>query len=279
MLRDLVEVKLGKNEHKLVENGWGNETANKISTYTFLYNSEGNIIKGYLAYQKDIDEKLPIVIWNRGGNDKFGLLDDFLASGILGEIASWGYIVFASQYRKKDCFGGDDVEDVLNLIKEAKEFELSDSNIIGMEGWSRGGMMTYLALKRTEEIKSCIIVAGLSDLNRNEKYNNKLGTVFKENFGTENEEEFEKRKIDRSAICWADKISKETSILFIHGTDDEKILADDSKDMYKKLSMINKGAKYELRLIKGGNHYLKKERKEVSKIRRQWFNMNLKLKN
>jgi len=278
MLKDLTEVILGKSEHSLVENGWGKEVANKISTYKFLYNSDENIVRGYLSYPKGITEKLPIIIWNRGGNDKSGLLDDFLVSGVLGEIASWGYVVFASQYREKDCFGGEDINDVLNLIREAKGFELSDKNVIGMEGWSRGGMMTYLTLRSSREIKTCIIVGGLSDLNRNEKYNEIHGVFFKRHFGGRNKDEYEKGKIERSAVNWADKISGNTSILFIHGTEDEKILAEDSKEMYNKLSILNTATKYELRLINGGDHYLKKERKEVSKLRRQWFDINLKLK-
>jgi dipeptidyl aminopeptidase/acylaminoacyl peptidase len=279
MLRNFEEVKLGENELKLIENGWGSEVANSIIIKKFLYNSDENSVKGYLAYPKKITEKLPIIIWNRGGNNKSGLLDDFLASGILGEIASWGYTVFASQYREKDWFGGDDVNDVLNLIEIAKEFEFSDEKVIGMEGWSRGGMMTYLALRRTTEIKSCIIVAGLSDLIRNEKLFKELGIVYKRHFGTDDESEYEKRKIERSAVFWTDKISARTNILFIHGTADNKVSYNDSLDVYNKLSVLNHNTKYELRLIDGGDHYLRKERKDVSLLRRKWFDNNLKSKN
>jgi dipeptidyl aminopeptidase/acylaminoacyl peptidase len=279
MMRNIEEVKLGKNELKLIENGWGYEVANTVITKKFLYNSDNNLVKGFLAYPKEISGKLPVVIWNRGGNDKSGLLDDFLASGILGEIATWGYIVFASQYREKDLFGGDDVNDVLNLLDIAKGFEFSDERLIGIEGWSRGGMMTYLVLKKTVEIKSCIIVAGLSDLLRNEKQNAKLGFVFKDHFGIDDKNEYEKRKIERSAVFWTDKISVNTNILFIHGTADNKISFNDSTDVYNKLSILNPNTKYELKLIDGGDHYLSKERKEVSQLRRKWFDSNLKFKN
>lgn len=279
MLKDLKEIKLIGSEHKLLESGWGYEIANNIKTFKFFYNSDNEFVEGYLSYPKYNKDKLPVIIWNRGGDNNSGLLDDFLASGILGEIASWGYIVFASQYREKDEFGGRDINDILNLIDEAKKFEFSDEDKIGMEGWSRGGMMSYLTLTRTSEIKCCIIIAGLSNLLRNGKENFKLENVFRNHFGTDNSEDFERRKKDRSAIYRADEINKRTNILFIHGTADEKISVEDSKEMYEKLCGMNINTEYELKLINGGDHYLKKERKNVSKIRKNWFDSYLKVKN
>jgi|WetSurMetagenome_2_1015567.scaffolds.fasta_scaffold300967_1 dipeptidyl aminopeptidase/acylaminoacyl peptidase len=279
MLKDLKEVKLAESEHKLLENGWGYEIANNIETYEFFYNSDDESVKGYLSFPKDNKDKLPVIIWNRGGDNKSGLLDDFLASGILGEIASWGYIVFASQYRKKDEFGGKDINDVLNLIDEAKKYKFSDEDKIGMEGWSRGGMMSYLTLTKTQEIKCCIVVAGLSNLIRNESENNKLAKVYENHFGVDDEEEFARRKKNRSAIFWADKINKNTNILFIHGTADDKISAEDSIEMYKRLSELNVDTKYELKLINNGDHYLRKDRKNISKVRKNWFDSYLKIKN
>lgn len=276
MLREIKKIKLSNNERKLVENGWGYEVANNATTFQFFYNSGNNNVKGYLSYTKEATEKYPIVIWNRGGNGKSGMLDDFLASGILGEIASWGYIVFSSQYREKDEFGGDDVNDIFALINEAKAFELSDENRIGMEGWSRGGMMSYLTLKGTAEIKTCIIVAGLADLIKNQRYDKKLAAVYKKHFGIDDKMEFEKRLKERSAVYWADKISSKTSILFIHGTDDKKITPEDSETIYKELSRLNPAVKYELRLINGGDHYLKKEKKEIAHLRKNWLESNLK---
>jgi dipeptidyl aminopeptidase/acylaminoacyl peptidase len=276
MLRNLEEIKLSSEELRLVERGWNSDAAYKIRVNRFLYNSDKEIVRGYSAYPGDIEKKLPVIIWNRGGNDKSGLLDDFLATGILGEIASWGYIVFASQYRKNDGFGGREVNDVLNLIDIAKKFELSDEKNIGMEGWSRGGMMTYMTLARIEEIKTSVIIAGLSDLLRNEK-NRKLGNVYRKHFGSDDPVEFEQRKKNRSAVNWAEKISGNTSILFIHGTADEKISVEDSGEMYEKLSRINVKTKYELKLIDGGDHYLRNNKKEVSVLRKNWFDSNLKL--
>lgn len=277
MIKDLKYVKLFENEIKLIEKGWGFDVAYNVITQKFFYNSDNEIVEGYISYPKNSEHKLPVIIWNRGGNDKSGLLDDFLASGILGEIASWGYVVFASQYRKKDEFGGKEVNDILNLVEETKIFELSDTNNIGMEGWSRGGMMTYLTLTRTEDIKCCTVVAGISNLKRNSKSNPKLLSIYKRHFGVDDEYEFKKRIEDRSAVCWSEKICKRTNILFIHGKGDEKISYKDSKEIYEELSKINVNTKYELKLIDKGDHYLRKERKMLSGIRKKWFDSFLKI--
>lgn len=276
MLRQLKDVVLGNNELILLERGWGYDVAKSTKTQKFFYKSDVYDVSGFVSYPKEIDKKLPIIIWNRGGNNNNGLLDDFLASGILGEIASWGYIVFASQYRNNDEFGGKDVNDVLNLLEEAKKFEFSDDEKIGMEGWSRGGMMSYLTLTKSNEIGCCTVVAGLSNLVRNNKYNPGLSNVFGRYFGSKNENEFTRKLIDRSAVYWAEKINSNTKILFIHGTADEKILVDDSIEMYDKLSEINKNTGYEINLFKGGDHFLRRDRKEVSVLRKSWFEKNLK---
>ena len=98
---------------------------------------------------------------------KKGLLDDFLATGILGEISSSGYVVVASQYRDDDEFGGKEINDVLNLLKLGMSVESFDGENIGVEGWSQGGMMTYQLLTKINFLKCAIIVAGLADLESN----------------------------------------------------------------------------------------------------------------
>ncbi|MBK8553789.1 MAG: prolyl oligopeptidase family serine peptidase [Ignavibacteria bacterium] len=83
-----------------------------------------------------------------------------------------------------------------------------------------------------------------------------------------------RKKKERSAVYFADKISRDTGILLIHGTADDKVSHQDSVDMYELLK--KNGVKCELKLIEGGDHYLKKDRKETVKLRREWFDKYLK---
>src|SRR5260221_7690749 len=134
------------------------------------YRSDGLTVNGYLAVPKQ-GAKLPCVIFNRGGNTSLSVLDDERAAVVLGKIAAWGYVVAASQYRGakgaegNDEYGGADVDDVLNLIPVFESLPRADTGSIGMIGASRGGMMTYLALTKTNRIAAAIVSSGLADLN------------------------------------------------------------------------------------------------------------------
>lgn len=268
------DLELSDTQLKFIESGWGNEAAENVIVKSIVYESGDKLVNGYLAYPLKSEKKNPVVIWNRGGNLKDGLIDEFLARGIFGEIASWGYAVLATQYREEDEFGGKDVDDVLNLIKLSDEIYFCDSSRIGMEGWSRGGMMTYKVLTMTERINCAVIISGLADLFRSEENRSDLVRVYGKLFGAEDKEEFERRKKERSAVFFADRISKQSKILLIHGTADVKISFQDSIDMYNKLK--SNGVFCELKLIEGGDHYLRKQRKEISKYRKDWFDKYLK---
>ncbi|MBK8981025.1 MAG: prolyl oligopeptidase family serine peptidase [Ignavibacteria bacterium] len=267
-------IDLKENQIKLIKSGWGNETAEETIVESIVYDSDGYKVKGYIAKPVNIKGKIPLIIWNRGGSKNAGWIDEFLARGMFGELASWGYIVLASMYRQEDEFGGRDVNDVLNLIKLADEISECDSSKIGMEGWSRGGMMTYKALTLTDRIRCAVIISGLADLSRSMEHKSELSKVYDKLFGTNDSAEFRKRLEERSAVHFHNNINKETAVLLIHGTADSEVSHIDSKNMYERLS--ENGNDCRLELIEGGNHYLKKHREKVSELRRKWFKRFLK---
>ena len=147
-------IELKELQLKMLASSWGKDSIDETVVESITYISDGLKVKGYIAYPADTSKKYPCIIWNRGGIGEKGVIDSYTARGLFGQIASWGYVVFASQYRGnaggegKDEFGGDDLNDVLNLIPLADELEFADKEKWGIEGWSRGGMMTYLALTR-----------------------------------------------------------------------------------------------------------------------------------
>src|SRR5207253_98720 len=106
---------------------------------------------------------------NRGGNREEGQWDTVSLAFYLGRMATWKYVVIASQYRGNDGgegkeeFGGKDVNDVLNLIPALSQITKADTSRIGIEGRSRGGMMTYLALKSTCRFKAAVVNSGLAN--------------------------------------------------------------------------------------------------------------------
>ncbi len=128
-----------------------------IEVYGITYLSDGLKIRGLMAKPK------------KGGNRDFGSLVVAHGAITLGQIAKEGYVVIASQYRGnggsegKEEFGGKDVNDITILPTVLKEIQGADTEKIGMYGWSRGGMMTYIALSKMDEIKAAVVGGALSD--------------------------------------------------------------------------------------------------------------------
>jgi dipeptidyl aminopeptidase/acylaminoacyl peptidase len=263
----------------MISGGWGNETVDKTIVKKIIYLSDGLKIQGYLAYPKDQSKKYPCIIWCRGGYGDDGTIDDFNAQGIFGQIASWGYVVFASQYRGNtnsegiDEFGGNDLNDILNIIPLADEIPCADKNIWGIEGWSRGGMMTYLALTQTNIFKAAIVCGGISNLHcevEESEFRNIL-LIKDSHSGVES---IYSKCFSRSVINFPEKICNTTALVLLHGTKDDRISYQDSIKLSERLTELNRNHK--LILIEGGDHFLKSHRKEVDQIRKEWFEKYLK---
>ncbi len=275
------EVELSSIQKKMIKSGWGEETLEKTVVEKMTYDSDGLKVKGYLAYPKNADEKLPCVIWCRGGIGNAGSIDSFNAKGIFGQLASWGYVVFSSQYRGndgsegKDEFGGSDLNDVLNLKKVAEEIESADTSRWGIEGWSRGGMMTYLTLTKDHDFKAAVVSGGIANLRCNSDESKFMKKLYEVTMGEHGSDSFNEKCQSRSIINFAEKLSKNTPMLIIHGTADNRVLPHDSLDLSYKLQ--DNGISYQLVMLKDGDHFLKSHRKEVDKMRKDWFNQYLKI--
>ena len=193
---DREEIILSDAQNKMIASGWGQEVLDNTITEKIFYLSDGLKVRGYISYPKNNSYKYPCVIWNRGGIGDKGAIDSFTARGIFGQIASWGFIVFATQYRGNDGgegqdeFGGGDVNDVLNLIPLADEIENADTTKWGIEGWSRGGMMTYLVLTRTKLFKCAIVSGGIANLRCSSDESPFMRRLYEATLGKYQEKEF-----------------------------------------------------------------------------------------
>ena len=269
------EINLSDSQNKMISSGWGDDVVDSTFTEKITYLSDGLKVKGYISYPIDKSKKYPCVVWNRGGIGNKGTIDSFTARGLFGQIASWGYVVFASQYRGndggegKDEFGGGDVNDVLNLIPLADEIENTDTGKWGIEGWSRGGMMTYLTLTRTDLFKCAIVNGGIANLRCSSDESPFMRRLYEVTMGKYKEKEFYEKCESRSIVKFADKLSKKTPLLIIHGTNDERVLPHDSIDLSYKLLELK--IPFRLVMLEGGDHFNKKHRKEVDEMRRKWL--------
>jgi len=272
-----IEIPLTAQQEKMLTSGWGKDSIEKANVEKIIYLSDGLRIEGYLAYPKDQkeNEKFPCIIWNRGGAGAKGMIDSFAARGMFGQLASWGYVVFASMYRGslegKDEVGGGDVNDVLALLSIAEEIPFVDTSRWGIEGWSRGGLMTYLILQQTKIFKCAVFVGAISDVRMPAKNTPAMTELFKHAFP---KEIFDAEMAKRCALDHADKLAKETNYLLIHGGGDDIISPLQSIEMAKKLT--EREINYRLVILEQGTHYLRHHRKEVAALRKHWYEKYLR---
>lgn len=274
------KLKLTDSQLKIIKSGWGADAVDNAVVWKITYTSDGLKVKGYIAYPKDDTKKYPCIIWNRGGIGNAGAIDSFNAQGIFGQLASWGYVVFASQYRGNDGgegvdeFGGSDINDVMNLIPLAEEIETADNSIWGIEGWSRGGMMTFLALTKADLFKAAVVTGGIANLRCNADESPFMKKLYQATMGQYGSDDFQSKCDSRSVINFADKLSKETPLLLMHGTDDKRVLPHDTLEL--SLKLIELKIKFRLVMFEEGDHFLKSHRKEVDTLRKMWFDKHLK---
>lgn len=245
---------------------------NHLNFYNIKYLSDSIVVDGYIIEPKKAG-KYPVVIFNRGGNRDFASLTIGTLINYCSELASNGYLIIGSNYRKKDEFGGREINDVLTLTETVKEIEKADSNLIGMFGWSRGGMMTYLALQNSSKIKTAIVGNGPTDLfgiisDRPEMETKVIAECVPDYW--ENKE-FELKK--RSVIYWADELDKNSSLLILCGTNDKSVNPEQADKIATKLKEIDYD--FELRKYET-DHGFSDKKAELNEIVIRWFNEKLK---
>lgn len=277
------EIHLSEIHSKMVISGWGKDAYYNsiVERITYLSDSPddkaGSLkIKGYLAYPKDTSKKYPCLIWCRGGAGNKGAIDSFTARGIFGQLASWGYCVFASQYRGNagseghDEVGGKDVNDILNLVPLANELPQANKSIWGIEGWSRGGTMALLTLRKNPNFKCAVLVGAISNVEEYANTNPKLKSYYENLIG---KEKLEQELNKRSAINFVNELPK-IPFLLIHGAEDVTVTPTQSIELANKFNEYD--IPHRLVLPQNGDHFLRKNRKEVDELRREWYGKYLK---
>lgn len=274
---DREEIKLTESHVRMVDSGWGKEVTQHSIVEKITYLSDGLKVKGYLAYPHRIlkGNKIPLIIWNRGGYKENGAIDSFTARGMFGQIASWGYAVLASQYRGNDGgegeeeLGGKDVNDIKNLFPVAEELQFIDTNTAGVEGWSRGGMMTFILLKEMHNFKCAVLSGAISNLKSITGSEKDVNRNYEKIVGND----FEKKIKERSAINFTNSLP-DIPYLLMHGSADNTVPVEQTIELAKKFSA--EGKNYRLVIFEEGDHYLKNHRKEVDRLRKYWFDRYLK---
>lgn len=239
--------------------------------YTYIV--EGTEVDGfYFAKKQTENTPAPTIIFNRGGNGRYGENTTFSVIGGQLALAKKGFIVLASNYRKQDEFGGKDVNDVVALVNIAEQLPQVDKNKIGMFGVSRGGHMTYMAAKQLPQIKSIAVWAGVSDLETSIAERPEMERVYKAripHYASQKQQQLQMR----SVIHWIDQLPAKLPIFLLHGDRDKRVHVNQSKRLAKALEANNRSV--ELKIFEGADHGMRPNRQEALDTVVTWFSKTL----
>ena len=229
------------------------------------YASDGLTIAGFLWKPDTIgEEKMPLVIANRGGNADFGPMRPWHNWG-WHDFLRAGYVVLASQYRGGpgseglDEFGGRDLDDVRALLPLAENLGFVDTRNIFAFGESRGGMTTYMLARGKSPFKAIAIRSGLGNAYRLVESRPIFDTMVFPARIPDYAEKREEALTARSASMWADEIAA-PAIIF-HGSDDWRVSPSDAVTIAGK--MMTAGIPVELHLYHGDTHSITLNRTDM----------------
>jgi dipeptidyl aminopeptidase/acylaminoacyl peptidase len=241
--------------------------AERVDCRRVKYLSDDLKVVAYIWQPKGASGKLPLIIFNRGGNQEFGKV---LPWQSVWRYALDGFVVIASQYRGNDGgegkeeFGGADVHDVLNLIPLAESLGTVDMRNVFLLGWSRGGMQTALALKQGMKVNAAAVGGALTDLSSELVSRPNLGT----NVWSRLMPSYGNAALrERSAINWPDRIR--VPLLLMHGGADWRV---DPMETLRFAEALQKaGATYELVVYAGDDHGVSMNKDDSVRRIEQWF--------
>jgi dipeptidyl aminopeptidase/acylaminoacyl peptidase len=241
------------------------------------YSSDGLIVTAYLYKPRDTkNKKYPAIIFNRGGYIR-GDIGAELAP-FFRRLAMEGFVVLSPLYRAsdgaegKDEVGGADMNDLMNILPAAKSLDFIDPNNLFMYGESRGGMMTFQALRNNFPVNAAATFGGFTDFEALVNENPRVYQPLIKTIWTDYETKKDEINKTRSAVFWAEKIN--TPLLLMHGGADKSVNPLQTLNFAQLLQKAGKS--YELVIYGGDNHILSRNQKDRDARTVAWFKKYLK---
>ena len=244
------------------------------------YMSDGLKVTAYLYKPTRIDgNKLPAIIFNRGSLILGDIGPELVSS--FHRLASEGFVILAPMYRQsdggegRDEMGGGDVNDLMNSAALAKSLGFIDVNNLFLYGESRGGVMSFLAIKKNFPANAAAVYGAFTDMealikDRPQVYRPQLLNQIWPDFESRKDEIFR----SRSAIFWPESLS--IPLLIMHGGADWSVNPSQSLTIAQKLQSL--GKPYELVIYAGDGHRLAQNQVERDRRAVAWFRKHMKSK-
>lgn len=255
------------------------EKTQQLDCAQLEYQSDNFLVQAWgLQPQADPQQKLPVIIYNRGGNSALGRLDFVSVLRQLSPLAQQGFIVLASQYRGsvpqdqqkygKDQFGGADVNDIHRLIELAKKLPAADADNIFLYGISRGGMMSYLTARQRDDIRAMAITGAPTDLLTELPRLPEMELIFRSlipHYDQHKVQELEQR----SVLYWVEELPATLPLLLMYGGQDQRVHPDNSQRLAAKLTELKRPVK--LIEFTEADHLLTDYKEQERQAMLDWF--------
>lgn len=250
----------------------------KFEFLKLTYLSDGLKVTAYVYKPAGVGgQKLPAIIFNRGSVVRGDIAPELVV--FFHRLASEGFVVLAPLLRQsdggegKDEVGGADMNDLMNIVPVAKALGFVDVDNLFMYGESRGGMMTYQAVRRKFPMRAAAVFGAFTSLQElvDEHPQQYTPALFKQlwpDYETRKSELFE----TRSAVLWADQLN--VPLLIMHGGDDKGLNPIHSLNLAQRLQKA--GKVYELLVYAGDNHILAQNQEDRDRRAVRWFKKYLK---
>ncbi len=252
-----------------------NDPSYEFQKLTYL--SDGLKVVAYLYKPKQTDgKKLPAIIFNRGSYVRGDIAAEL--APFFHRLALQGFVIIAPLYRGsdggegRDEMGGADLRDLMNTLPVAKSLDFVDANNLFMYGVSRGGMMTFQAIRDGFPVNAAAVIGAFTDMddliNSDPKSYLSLSEQIWPGFAAKREEIVKRR----SALQWAERLN--APLLVMHGGRDGDVNPSHSLNLAQRLQRL--GKTYELVIYAGDNHHLRANQVERDRRAADWFKKHLK---
>jgi dienelactone hydrolase len=236
-----------------------------------LYRSDGLAVVAYVYKPRVTTEALPTIVFNRGS----GVHSDIAPVLIpyFHRLASQGFVVIAPMYRQSDggegidANGGDDVNDLLNLLPVIRALHFADAGNIFMTGESRGAMMVYQAIREGFPMRAAAVWGGYSDLQPLLDAQPGLFEYARKHWPGFTGDALPAEIARRSVLRWAEKIT--VPILLMHGESDGSVPVEHTYNLARELQANQR--LYSLIVFADDNHLLQRNQEERDRAAVRWF--------
>jgi len=242
------------------------------------YLSDGLKVVAYVYRPRQTDgRKFPVIIFNRGSGPRGDIAPEMVA--FFHRLAAEGFVILAPMLRQsdgsegRDEMGGADVGDLMNAAPLARSLAYVDTNNMFMYGESRGGMMTYQAVRRGFPVNAAATFGAFTDAqelvtSHPKQYSPAVLKQVWPDYEARKEEIFKAR----SALFWAEQLN--APLLIMHGGADESVNPEQSLNLARRLQQL--GRVYELVVYAEDNHILSNNKEDRDRRAVGWFKRHMK---